>query len=736
MDSLIETAIAEGKLPGAVLVVGHQGEVVYRKAYGKRAVEPAAETMTADTIFDCASLTKVVATTSSVMKLFEAGKIRLSDKVTAYIPEFQNGKSDITVRDLMTHYSGFRPDFDLDPPFSGYEAGVQRAAQEPPAGPPEAKFVYSDTNFILMGEIVRRVSGQMLDEFARVNVFEPLGMTDTEFKPGAGLLPRIAPTERQPTGEILRGIVHDPRSRLMGGVAGHAGMFSTADDLSRFCQMMLNKGVNPAADATHPERIFSPLTVDLFTSPQSPPGAAAVRGLGWDIDSPFSGARGELFPVGTSYGHTGFTGTSVWIDPSSQTYVVLLANSVHPKAAKNITPLRKSVATAVAAAVGYPRNTTRHVRTGLDVMEEEQFRSLAGKRVGLITNSTGIDGAGRRNVDVMLQAGVHVTALFSPEHGFAGAQDQPNVASSVDKASGIRVFSLYSQKTKRPTPEMLRDIDVMVFDIADVGTRFYTYATAMEYAMEACAKAGKAFVVLDRPNPITGLHVEGPMLDEGNESYVGYFPLPVRHGMTLGELARMFNAEKKIQANLTVAAMLGWNREDWFDATGLPWVDPSPNIRNLTEALLYPALGMLEFSENYSVGRGTSEPFQVVGAKWMNGNRVAAYLNSRSIPGVRTYPVRFRPESSHYAGIDLEGVRFVVTDRAIFDAARLGLEVAGAMEKLYPGQIRFAVNRTLIGETDTVTRLERGDDPAAIRADEQPALTAFLIRRQPYLLYD
>ena len=735
VDALIATTISEGKIPGAVLLVGHNGQVLYRKAYGNRALIPAPESMTVDTVFDCASLTKVVATTTSIMRLFEDGKIRLGDKVTDYLPEFQKGKSDITIRDLMTHYSGLRPDLDLDPPWSGYETGIQKALDDPPAGPRGVKFVYSDINFILMGEIVHRVSGQTLDQFARANVFEPLGMRNTLFRPGAALNPIIAPTERLKDGQILRGIVDDPTSRFMGGVAGHAGMFSTADDLALFCQMLLNKGVNPSADATHPARLFSSLTIDLFTSAQSPPGLPAIRGLGWDINSPFSGARGELFPVGTSYGHTGFTGTSMWIDPASQTYVILLTNAIHPVIAKPITQLRKSIATAVAAAVGNARNASKPVRTGLDVLEDEHFRTLLGKRIGLITNHTGIDRNGRRNVDVMRGAGVHISALFSPEHGLLGVEDKANVAGSVDKATGIRVFSLYSEKGQRPTPEMLRDVDAVVFDIADIGARFYTYMTTMAYAMEECAKIGKPFIVLDRPNPITGLHVEGPVLDAANTSFIGYFPMPIRHGMSAGELARMFNAEKGIHADLTVISMLDWNRAEWFDGTGLPWVNPSPNIRSLNAATLYPALGMLEFSENYSVGRGTENPFEVIGAKWIDGSALAKYLNARQIPGVQVYPVKFRPDENHYAGVLIEGVRFSIIDRDNLDDGRLGLELAGAFEKLYPGQIRLESNLRLIGEEDAIRKLEAGEDPKQIRAEEESRLDAFRALRQKYLLY-
>ncbi|MDQ6705982.1 MAG: serine hydrolase, partial [Acidobacteriota bacterium] len=402
LDAAIEQAIQTHRIPGAVLLVGHQGVIIHRKAYGNRALVPALERMTIDTIFDCASLTKVIATTSGMMKLFEQGKVRIADKVTDYLPEFQGGKSDITIANLMTHYSGLRPDLDLEPPWSGYETGIQMALRDPPAGPPGVRFVYSDINFILLGEIVRRLSGESEPDFLRQVLFEPLAMHDTMFNPPASLRPRIAPTEELKTGEVLRGVVHDPTSRNMGGVAGHAGLFSTADDLSRFCQTMLDKGEHDGL------RLFSPLTIDKFTSPNSPPGQRAVRGLGWDIDSPFSGERGELFPIG-SYGHTGFTGTSLWMDPASDTFVILLTNSVHPHLRPSITSLRGRVATIVAAAVGTEAHITLAIppaRTGLDVLVEQRFRPLAGKRIGLITNHTGVDREGKRNIDRMIAAGM------------------------------------------------------------------------------------------------------------------------------------------------------------------------------------------------------------------------------------------------------------------------------------------------------------------------------------------
>jgi uncharacterized protein YbbC (DUF1343 family) len=753
LDRVIEEAVGQGRLPGAVLLVGHDGQVVYRKAYGKRALMPAAEDMTVDTVFDVASLTKVVATTTSLMKLFEQGRFRLNDRVTAYIPEFQGGNSDITLRNLFTHFSGLRPDVPLDKPWSGYDTGIHLACTAPPAGPPGVRFVYSDINFILLGELVHRLSGQTLADYARDNVFRPLDMKETMFQPPASLRARIAPTERWPVkdGPPLRGIVHDPTARNMGGIAGHAGVFSTADDLARLAQMILNQGTLDGV------QVVSPFTIRKFTEPQSPPDQPILRGLGWDLDSPYSGNRGELFPIG-SFGHTGFTGTSIWIDPSTRTYVILLANSVHPTPHPAITPLRAKVATIVAAAVGirtqrviltgYDETVTGSVpglrrqvehsgatQTGLDSLVAQHFAPFAGKRVGVITNQTGVDARGRRNIDLMLQAGVRVVALFSPEHGLAGSDDREGLANSVDAASGLKVYSLYGD-TRRPTPEMLKGIDALVFDIADVGTRCYTYETTMAYAMEAAAKAGIAFYLLDRPNPVTGMHVEGPLLASAHRSFVGYFTgLPVRHGMTMGELAKLFNGEGKLGAELTVIPIENWQRGDWFDATSQPWVNPSLNMRSLNAAILYPGVCLLEASKNLSVGRGTDAPFEQVGADFIGGRELAAYLNQRGIPGVRVYPTSFKPAESNFQGVRVEGVRFQIVNREVFDSTRLGLELAAAFEKLYPGKIDLNVNAGLIGSDDVIRRLQSGDDPRAIQQGFQGAVEDFLALRERYLMY-
>jgi uncharacterized protein YbbC (DUF1343 family)/CubicO group peptidase (beta-lactamase class C family) len=753
IDDAINAAIQDRKIPGAVLVIGHDGKVVYEKAYGKRALVPREEAMTLDTIFDCASLTKVIATTSSVMKLFEQGKFRLNDKITDYLPQFQGGKSEITIRNLLTHFSGLQPDVPLAPVWTGYQHGLDLAYTFKPGGPPAARYVYSDINFEVLGELVHKLSGQLVSDYARQNIFIPLGMKDSMYNPPSTLLPRIAPTERNPakTGAPLRGVVHDPTARYMGGVAGHAGLFATAADLARFAQMMLNGGELDGV------RIFNPLTVAKFTTPQTPPDQPILRGLGWDIDSPHSSNRGELFPIG-SYGHTGYTGTSLWIDPATRSYVVLLTNRVHPEDTNGtaVTQLRAKVATMTAAVFGVTaqgvqvngynetlvgagakREVGRNgaTKTGLDVLVAENFARLKGKRIGLITNHTGVDQRGKRNIDLMRGAGVQLAAVFSPEHGFLGQEDRPGLQDTVDAETGLKVFSLYGA-TQRPTAAMLQGIDALVYDIADVGVHFYTYETTMAYALEESAKAKIPFYLLDRPNPITGTRVEGPLLDAANTSFVGYMAgEPVRHGMTMGELARMFNGESKLGADLHVIAMQDWNRGDWLDATNLPWVDPSPNMRSLTAAILYPGLCLMEYSKNWSVGRGTDSPFEQVGSDFIDGRALSSYLNKRLIPGVRAYPTRFTPTESNFKGKRIDGVRFEITNRELLDSARLGLELAVAVQTLYPGKIDFALSKRLIGSDDVVKRLAAGEDPRLIQQSYQDAVAAFVTKREQYLLY-
>ena len=756
VDAIIQQSIADGTIPGAVLLIGHDGRVAYRKAYGSCALEPRHELMTVDTVFDLASLTKVIVTTTAVMQLVEQGKVRLSDPVAKYLPEFaQNAKEDITIRQLLTHYSGLPPDLDLKTNWQGKETAYRIAFAETLDNPPGSRFSYSDINFITLGALIEKISGETLDQYATRHIFAPLKMTHTRFLPPPALRFKIAPTQYDENDHMLRGVVHDPTARRMGGVAGHAGLFSTADDLAKFAQALLIGGGG----------ILSAFSVEKMTSPEQPPNAPVLRGFGWDIDSPFSSNRGDLLPVG-SFGHTGFTGTSMWIDPATKSYIILLTNAVHPRGKGNAIALRSKVATAVAAALplttdekerlrwlsitGYNeaqsaarRMNSRNgaVKTGIDVLEDRGFDLLKApqgkKHIGVVTNQTGIDAQGRRTIDMLAQApGVSLEAIFSPEHGVVGTLDTTDVSNSKDAATGITVYSVYGAKdaARRPPLDVLKNLDAVVFDIQDAGARFYTYETTLGYFLEAAAKAGIELIVLDRPDPITGSFVQGPVSDAGRESFTNYWTVPMRHGMTMGELAKMFNTEREINAKLTVVPMEGWQRGDWFDSTGLTWVNPSPNLRSVTEAALYPGVAMIE-GTNVSVGRGTDSPFELLGAPWMKSRELAAYLNARGIAGVRFVPVTFTPTSAVYSGQTCQGVNILLTDRNGLDAPELGIELASALHKLYPADFKMERMQELLVSQSVYDALVAGRDPRRIAQDWQQDLDKFESMRKKYLLY-
>jgi len=749
MDSQINAAIVGKKLPGAVIWVEHDGDI-YHKAFGDRAVEPKFEEMTRDTIFDAASLTKVVAGTPAIMILVERGQVKLDERVATYIPEFKGGgKEEITVKQLLTHTSGLRPDVDTKPKWEGNDTAIRLASQEKLTGKPGDKVVYSDINFFLIGEIVQRVSKMKLNEFAAKEIYEPLKMVDTGFLPPKEKVPRIAPTQKT-DGAMLRGVVHDPTARYMGGVAGHAGIFTTAADLARYARMILNGGELDGV------RIFKPETIKLMTSVQTPEGNPMRRGLGWDIDSGYSRPRGEKFPLG-SFGHTGFTGNAFWIDPFSKTFWILLSNRVHPDGKGNVLELYKSLATVAADAVtdfdfGYvpdalaPKisekpaaaakkdlsNDIPSVLNGIDVLEKQNFAPLKGMKVGLITNHTGKNRQRYPTIDLLMNApDVELRALFAPEHGLYGLLDEA-IADSVDERTGLPVYSLYG-KNRAPTTEQMRGLDALVFDIQDIGCRFYTYISTMGLAMEAAGQNGVKFFVLDRLNPIRGDVMDGPML-RGKTSFVGYHDIPLRHGMTVGELALMFKAERKVNVDLTVIKVEGWSRDQWFDATGQPWGNPSPNMRSLTEATLYPGVGVLETTA-VSVGRGTDTPFEVLGAPYIHDLKLAYELNKLGLKGVRFVPIRFTPQASVFSKQSCAGVNILLTDREHCDIVDIGISIAKILNRWYPEQFGLTkMDRLLINHP--VLAAIKADKPLEeIKKLYAKDLVDFAKRREPYLLY-
>ena len=782
IDALVEADIAAKKLPGAVVLVGHKGKIVFRKAYGNRSLVPTVEKMTVDTIFDLASLTKPIATATSIMILVEQGKLRLNDTVGMYITDIDDPQAKrVTIQQLLTHTSGYRPDFDLGEKWTGREGMLAALKKEKLRAAPGTRFVYSDIGFIVLGEIFERINRDSLKTFVG-NLFGQLNGIErnaTNFRcsplssPNCLLHPaNIAPTENikgqnsylgstfegdAKTGDqILRGNVHDPTAYRMGGVAGHAGLFSTADDLARYCQMLLNGGVAPVrtgngsdrglggaggkapvtiVPGSDSRRLLSAQTVARMTAPVVVSESGDARGLGWDMNTSFSSNRGDLFPLG-SFGHTGFTGTSVWIDRVSQTFYVFLSNRVHPDGKGDVGPLRAKVAAVVASAIeDTPREKYEHaeaefnaavaaqvprfvngartllsaspvpparpatpdeasavadrcvrapILNGIDILERDKFKQLEGLKIGLVTNHTGRNVAGKQTIDILHEAkNVKLTAMFAPEHGIRGELDTEKIDDGKDEKTGLPIYSLYKDGMRRPKPEQTATIDAFVYDIQDIGARFYTYTATLKNVMEEAAKAGKPVFVLDRPNPINGNAVEGSLADEDKLNFIAPHTVPVRYGMTIGEYAQLMNAERKIGADLRVIKMEGWTRSMWFDETGQTWVNPSPNMRRLTQATLYPGIGLLE-TTNLSVGRGTDTPFEVIGAPYIDGQKLAKYLNDRNIKGVRFIPIRYKPNASVFKDEQLNGVNILITDRNALNSVTMGYEIAAALRKLYP----------------------------------------------------
>jgi SSS family transporter len=856
ITTVLTQAIAAKKIPGAVVVINHAGKTVFEQAYGDRALEPVVEPMTIQTIFDMASLTKCLVTATAIMQLYEHHKLDFDDPVAKYLPDFgANGKQNVTIRELLTHYSGLPPDLDLKDSWGlaapDKSEGLRRAFASGLVAPPGTHFEYSDINYITLGGLVEKISGQPLDEYAQEQIFTPLHMTHTRYLPigkacgrlaaGDGSLsgrsghdgaackadgwrpeqwiPQIAPTAHDDEGDsatnpdydkLLRGTVHDPSARRMGGVAGHAGVFSTASDIALFGQALLDKLAGRASDFP-----LEQATLKLMTQPEQPSTAAtgatiftedgktttgvATRGFGWDINSAFSRPRGEIFPIG-SFGHTGFTGTSLWMDPGSDTVVVLLSNAIHPRGAPPISVLRGQVATAAGRALDLsskansvstsfmasPNSRSQQpglhsgdkdsfppcaegercpTYTGIDVLEYTHFADLAPiaarhnnrLRLGLLTNQTGLDSKGRRTVDILFNdasrafRGITLTTLFSPEHGLLGIKDSMKIGNDTDAATRLPVISLYGAKDeqRRPSMDALKDLDAVVIDLQDAGVRFYTFETIVGYFLEAVAKARIEIIVLDRPNPIGGVAVQGPVSDVGVESYTDYMPLPVRHGLTLGELALYFNSERRlpsptsaniqvpIKAQLTVIPMENWHRSQYFDDTRLPWVNPSPNLRSPTAATLYPGIALME-TTNISVGRGTDRPYEQIGAPYIDGPQLAAYLTARRIPGVSFAPTNFpvAEDGNHYPfhGKTIPGIAFTVIDRNAVDSPEFGIEIISALHQLYP-QFLLAKAMQIVANVDTMQALNNKDDPRTIAAAWAADLAKFKRQRQPYLLY-
>lgn len=711
IDAAVNAAIAEGKLPGCVVVIGRRDEILLERAYGARSVAPERAPMTTDTVFDLASLTKPIATATSIMILFDRGKVDLDARASRYIPELAK-LPPFTVRHLLLHTSGLP----AVTPIRGWSTDhgelLRQLASSTLRAQPGERFLYSDVGFTLLQEIVERVSGADLATFATREIFAPLGMSETGFLPPPELRARAAPTEQRDGGFIV-GEVHDPLAFARGGVAGHAGVFSTARDVARYAQAMLGRD----------RHLFGERTFMRFVARQET--SKGGRTLGWDVDSTFATHRSSALSP-SAFGHGGYTGTALWIDPERDLFVLFLSNRVHPDGKGAVNPLVAQLGTLAVSAAD--------VKTGIDVLRAESFARLRGARIGLVTNASAKARDGTSTIDVLRAAAPEVTlaAIFTPEHGL-GADREGKIADG--SYVGIPVHSLYGERHS-PTPAALEGIDTLVVDLQDVGMRFYTYASTMKSAMAVAAERHLRFVVLDRPNPLGGLAVQGPVLAKADaHDFVQHHALPLRHGMTLGELARLFAADERLDLNLEVVKMSQWRRRDGFERSGLAWTSPSPNLRSLRAVTLYPAIGLLE-STNVSVGRGTDTPFEIVAAPWMNAGAVLERLARSGIRGVAFEATDVTPRSSVHANRRCHGIRVTVIDPAAFEPIGLGITIARVLREEHPSDFRFDDMDRMLRSPTAMEAIRSGKDVADVEATWAADLAAFEARRRAFLLYE
>ncbi|MBK8255460.1 MAG: DUF1343 domain-containing protein [Polyangiaceae bacterium] len=713
IDKAVMGAIERNEVPGAVVAVVSGDKTVFQKAYGLRAKEPSPLPMTLSTAFDLASLTKPIVTATLIGKLVETGKVRYFDPVSKHLPAFGvNGKQGITIAELLLHTSGLPADNAL----SDYQVSralmVEKVLFQTPTKEAGQSFLYSDLGYIVLGELVGRLSETTLEAAAGQHLFKSLGMKSTTFAPQNDLKARAAPTEKLGS-DFLQGTVHDPRARALGGVAGHAGLFSTADDLTQFAKMFLAKGKWKG------ETILAEKTISDLTVPRDIPGGKRAY---WGAVS------------GNAVSHTGFTGTSIWLDLPKQLGVIILSNRVHPDGRGSADKLRREVIEAAVSEVKAKSLPTSKasVQTGVDVLESTGGRALRGRRVVLLTNNAARDAKGRRTVDALIENDIQVVSLLAPEHGIT-VMEEGRIRSGKDTKTGLTVHSLYGSQ-QHPMPEMFDGADTLVVDLPDVGARFFTYATTLGYCMKVAAKLKIRVVVLDRPNPVGGEVVEGPLLYSGKESFVALHRVTVRHGMTMGELAQLYNADASLNADLAVIKVTGWNRKQLFSETGLTWTPPSPNLKTPTQALLYSGVALVELTD-VSVGRGTPKPFEQVGAPWINRAALLEELKKADLTGVTVRQTTFTPTASVHKGVLCKGVAFEVTSPAQFSPVRLGIALGVALHKLHPKEHKTGAMAALLANDAVLTAILSGKSVDEVMAPMEGEALAFQQRRKPYLLY-
>lgn len=747
VDRAVSDALAEKKLPGCVVLIGTRNETLLRRAYGSRSVEPAVEAMDAETIFDLASLTKPIATSLAVHILADRKALSLDDKVSRHLSAFAvPGKDKITVRHLLLHTSGL-PAVAPRATFARGGADMLQKIAQLSAAPAGSRFRYSDVGYVVLSELVAKVAGRPLDVFAREAIFEPLGMRNTGFRPSSGDAARIAPTERK-DGVPLRGEVHDPIAASLGGVAGNAGLFSTVDDLGRFARMLLargnagaSSGAGPGAIGSVPPskvspggRILSEAAFHEWTAVHDVP--AGLRTPGWDVRTTLSLNRAEnLSP--RAFGHGGYTGTGLWVDPTRDLFLVFLSNRVHPDGKGNAAALVAKIGgvavDAVDASLGRsPRSKlcVGPTEPGIDVLMGEGMRRFAGKRVALLTNAGARTRSGETTLAALKRAlGDRLTLLFVPEHGF-GADGEGKIADGV--VEGVPARSLFGARLS-PDDAAFGLFDVLIVDLPDVGLRFFTYAATLHRVMRAASARGKEVLVLDRPNPLGALDVDGPT-DVPAGSFVHHHPIPLVHQMTIGELSWLLDAEEHLGTALDVVPMRGYRPRGWFDESGLTWSPPSPNLLTFDAALAYAATALIE-GTNVSVGRGTEEPFQVLGAPWFKPELVLRELAQAKLAGVQFAAATFTPAAAaRFANQPLPALRMRVTDRASYRPVRVGLAIATALRSVHRGEWDVTKLDDMVG-SKVATAVVEGKALSAVESVYAKDLASFTRRRAKYLAY-
>jgi uncharacterized protein YbbC (DUF1343 family)/CubicO group peptidase (beta-lactamase class C family) len=716
--SALRKAVAEARCPGGVAYVGDLEHTHFHEACGNRQTYPAAAPAASDTIYDLASLTKVVATTTALLLLREDGVLELDQPVTEHlpIPAFKT----IAIRHLLTHTAGLVAGKPYYTDAKTIDEMLQRYASLGLDWTPGTRWRYSDAGYMILGRVVELAAGDTLDAFCAKRIFKPLGMTETRFCPPAEWAPRCAPTERCPwRKQLVVGKVHDENAAAVGGVAGHAGVFSTAGDLALYCRALLGG------------KLLPPEVVEEMTRLGQVP-SWPWQGLGWRLD-PWSTRPTGFLPSRTAFGHTGWTGTSLWLDKATKLFAILLGNTCHPtRARRGNDAFRRTFHSGVAKAY-YPDTVNTH--SGLDRVVREQFSAFRGRRVALLTHHAAVDQLSRGILDVFkLDPAVRLHLVYSPEHGLHGTAEAGQAVDS--KSDLVPLVSLYGDRTA-PSQAELEEVDYLLVDLQDVGSRYYTYAATMKACMAACAKAGKPVVVLDRPNPVNGRVLEGPIA-ENTASHVCWGKVPVRHGMTMGEIALFFQKGefRATKLKVMVKTLDNWDRGKAFGQCSLPWVPPSPNIPTPETALLYVGMCLFE-GTNLNEGRGTDTPFLVIGAPWLRPKSIIAEVPPEACAGLRLTSVVYTPKSipgkassPRYQDQSCPGVRIALRDSAEARPFTLALALLSAIRQVHPKDFEWKpFFDTLAGSPDLRQRLDGGEGALSIVESYEPALRAFDARR-------